>query len=346
MERNNKLPLISIIVPVYNVRKYLSNCVESITHQSYPHTEIILVDDGSNDGSDQLCDEYCDKYANCKVIHKHNEGLGFARNTGLKYVKGEFVTFCDSDDWLDSTFIESLYNNLITNDADFCKSGFRYVHADRSVIEQSDYPDETFDKSKIFKILIPRILGSSPEQHDGIEPAVCATLYKTSIIRDNGLTFKSERQYISEDIIFNIEYLKLASKAYISSVVGYNYRNNPTSLTRRYLPDRFEKCLFFYDVVKRLIASMSYGRSVVYRLDRLFFIQLRMCIKQEGKRISQKPFRDRYKKIEEICQNKATNAAIDGYPVKRLGKKQQIFLILIKKRFVLLLVMLADLNIM
>lgn len=94
-------PIISVIVPVYNVEMYLSQCVESIINQTYPHLEIILVDDGSTDASGQLCDRYAEKDTRIKVIHKVNGGLSSARNVGMSVMTGEYVAFVDSDDWLE-----------------------------------------------------------------------------------------------------------------------------------------------------------------------------------------------------------------------------------------------------
>lgn len=94
--------LISIIVPVYNVEKYLRHCLDSLLKQTYKNIEVIMIDDGSKDSSGQICDEYANKHENFCVIHKKNAGLGMARNTGLEYVHGEYITFLDSDDYLES----------------------------------------------------------------------------------------------------------------------------------------------------------------------------------------------------------------------------------------------------
>ena len=93
------MELISIIIPIYNVSKYLNRCVDSVVNQTYKNIEIILVDDGSKDNSGEMCDKYQEEYSNIKVVHKENAGLGFARNTGLEYVTGKYVIFVDGDDY-------------------------------------------------------------------------------------------------------------------------------------------------------------------------------------------------------------------------------------------------------
>lgn len=114
MERD----LISVIVPVYNVQEYLTNCINSILNQSYKNIEIILVDDGSTDESSSICDSYIKKDNRIKVIHKANGGLSDARNIGIKSAKGKYITFVDSDDYLDENYVKALYILITENNSD------------------------------------------------------------------------------------------------------------------------------------------------------------------------------------------------------------------------------------
>lgn len=102
--------LISVVVPIYNVEKYLNKCVDSLLNQDYSNLEIILVDDGSTDSSGKIVDEYKEKNKNIKVIHKENGGLSSARNAGLKEAIGQYIIFIDSDDWIDTKMISTLFN--------------------------------------------------------------------------------------------------------------------------------------------------------------------------------------------------------------------------------------------
>ena len=101
-------PQISIIVPVYNSEKYLGACIDSILSQSFRDIELILVDDGSRDSSPRICDDYAQKDGRVKVIHKANGGVSAARNDGLDIAKGEYVTFIDSDDWVEREFLSTI----------------------------------------------------------------------------------------------------------------------------------------------------------------------------------------------------------------------------------------------
>ena len=122
--------LISVIVPIYNVEKYLERCIESITNQTYKNLEIILVDDGSNDFSGKICDKYSKKDRRIKVIHKKNEGLSEARNSGLEIARGEYIGFVDSDDYIETNMYEYLLSLLKINNADISVCGFQKVWDD------------------------------------------------------------------------------------------------------------------------------------------------------------------------------------------------------------------------
>ena len=335
-------PLISIIVPVYNVEKYIEKCIDSLLNQSYKNIEIILVDDGSKDKSGFLCDEYRKNYNNIKVIHKENAGLGFARNSGLEIIEGDYVTFVDSDDWVSQDIVQHLYDGMVENHVDFCKSGFQQVTHNGEIVLITQYKNECFVGNKAAKELLPRMIGSSPDSHDSLEMCVCGVLYNAEIIKDNNIRFPSERILISEDLVFNIDYMQYANGACSIDVVEYNYRINDESLTHQYREDRFEKSLFFYLEMKKKLEGLGYGLDTMLRLDRMLFIYVRMSIGQERGTISGHDKRVSIKHIEKICENETLNKSIIRYPIKRLGIKQRIFLLLVKGKRSWLLYQLAE----
>lgn len=141
MQNANRQPLVSVVVPVYNVEPYLRECVDSILGQTYENVEIILVDDGSTDGSPAICDEYAASHASITAIHQKNRGLSGARNTGLEHIHGEYVTFVDSDDWLAPSMVERSMQLIRHFGADACGVSFNLAYAgDRFV------PNLTFAK--------------------------------------------------------------------------------------------------------------------------------------------------------------------------------------------------------
>lgn len=337
--------LISVIVPVYNVEKYLKECLDSLLNQTYKDIEIIIVDDGSTDNSGKICDEYKNKNKNINVIHKKNEGLGFARNTGLENVHGEYVTFVDSDDYVEKDFIEKLYNYMVEQKVDMCKSGFERVNNKRDILSIRKYDNYIYNKEEIKNCFIPRIIGSLPDKKDSIEMCVCGVLYKTSYILKYGIKFPSEKILISEDMFFNIDYMKNINKACTIDYVGYNYRYNPSSLTRKYRKDRFEASKYFYKELKKKLEILGYDDLTMLRLSRLFFIYIKVCISQEKFQVSNKKYKDSLKKIDTICNDSLVRNIINSYPVDKLGIKQKFFLYLIKYRCTRIIYILSVINI-
>ena len=119
-------PKISVIVPVYKAERYLSACIDSILAQTFTDFELLLIDDGSPDASGQICDEYAARDRRIVVIHKDNGGLSDARNAGLDICKGEYISFVDSDDWINDKFIQNLYSSIKKNDADIAVASCKY----------------------------------------------------------------------------------------------------------------------------------------------------------------------------------------------------------------------------
>ncbi len=131
IKRNSEaLPLVSVVVPVYNVKKYLEKCLESLLSQSYEKIEILVVDDGSTDGSGKLCDQFAKRDKRIKVFHKKNGGLSDARNYGIKIANGKYVCFVDSDDYVKKTYVEKLYKAISENKADIAVCGFEQIVCD------------------------------------------------------------------------------------------------------------------------------------------------------------------------------------------------------------------------
>ena len=123
-EEGQTLPVVSIIVPVYNVKSYVGECVESLCRQTYTNLEILLVDDGSTDGSGEVCDEYAGRDERIRVIHQANRGLSGARNMGLDDARGEYIAFVDSDDLVSTNYVETLYELLMKYEADIAACAY------------------------------------------------------------------------------------------------------------------------------------------------------------------------------------------------------------------------------
>ena len=171
---------ISVIVPVYNVEKYLNKCVDSIINQTFKDIEIILVDDGSTDSSPKICDDYTKVDSRIKVVHQKNSGLSAARNTGIRQSSGKYLAFIDSDDYISKDFCEILYNSITREKADVSCINLETVREDGYVIVttndkdklQSNYKKYVYNKKQILKEILLR---------EKIDSRVCTKLYKRNI---------------------------------------------------------------------------------------------------------------------------------------------------------------------
>ena len=146
--------LISIIIPVYNVEKYLERCIESVISQTYKNLEIILVDDGSTDSSGKLCDEFAQKDDRIKVIHKKNGGISDARNVGIEQVTGKYVGFADSDDYLEKDMIETLYNLSVKHDADISIVSYYEMYNNKLISVRDSGKLEILDRVEAIRELL------------------------------------------------------------------------------------------------------------------------------------------------------------------------------------------------
>lgn len=214
MERD----LISVIIPVYNVEKYLKNCLDSVINQTYKNIEIILVDDGSTDDCPNICDEYALKDTKIKVIHKQNGGLSDARNVGIEQARGKYITFIDSDDDVETEYVEYLYNLLITNNTKMSIAAHTVVSKKNKI----NYGIGYLDKVLTTEECLDRMLCEK-----GFFISACAKLYSKELFDD----IEFPRGKLNEDngtiykLIFKCENIAYGNKSI------YNYYKRENSIT-------------------------------------------------------------------------------------------------------------------
>lgn len=218
MKDTDKKPIISVIVPVYNSELFLEKCINSITTQSYANLEIVLIDDGSTDGSVALCDSYGEKDERIKVVHQKNSGVSKSRNNGLDLITGSYVTFVDSDDWIEPSMIEELYDALCRYKADFSECAY-YKNKGSSEESELRYDIETFlTKEQLMKDILSGKAMS----------VVWGKLYKKSIF-DDGIRFPNNRVYEDTRIVPEIGD-RCTSSVYLSRAL-YHYLLHEKSIT-------------------------------------------------------------------------------------------------------------------
>ncbi|WP_455719406.1 glycosyltransferase family 2 protein [Agathobacter sp.] len=234
--------MISVIVPVYNVEKYLEKCIESILHQTYKDFELVLIDDGSSDSSGIICDEYGDR-DNIVIVHKTNGGLADARNRGIEISRGDYITFIDSDDYIRSDYLETLYEVLCKTDVDIVISNFINIHEGKNITQNITKNLEygRISKSECYRRMLLQ---------DGIDVSSTAKLYSKRIF--DAVRFKKGQLY--EDINIISDVVERATNIAITNYAGYFYLQRLGSIM--YSEFKTER-LVLLDATNRLINLMK-----------------------------------------------------------------------------------------
>ena len=338
-------PALSIIVPVYNVEKYLDRCVKSLVNQTLRNIEIILVDDGSPDECPVLCDGFAASDNRIKVVHKSNAGLGMARNSGLDVASGEYVAFVDSDDFVELNMYENLYTIAINENADAVISGgFIDERADGTTFANHIMKTvDVFDGNT--RQLALEMLGSKPEfRRDYIyEPSSCKGVYRRSVINDNGIRFHSERELISEDYVFHLDFFQVAMKAICVPECYYHYCQNGLSLTKTYHENRFRRNVEFYNYIIKRLKTLRYADEDIQYATRILLAWARVAISQISAHY--KWYDNQLKKeILAVCNEPKLQEVLGVYPIQRLPLKQRVFVMGMKLKSWKFLYFLSKLN--
>lgn len=252
--------LVSVIIPVYNVEKYVADCIESIIRQTYTNLEILLVDDGSKDNSGQICDEYAKRDGRIKVIHKENGGVSSARNKGLELAQGDYVTFVDSDDFVSKEYVQALYTNMQEQNADLTFCGFVFS-GKKNVSGKEKRPSRMeidFNSPNTIKYM-----GRFLRVGSYIMGSSCRVLYKKETIE--GLSFQPNIR-IGEDLLFVLNAIARAKT--VSSIEKdlYFYRVNEESAIQSYKKEYLQNQEDLYEEVQKIFAGYKTKKLLnIYR---------------------------------------------------------------------------------
>lgn len=242
-------PLISIIVPVYNISKYLERCIHSIIAQSYKNIEIVLINDGSTDNSGQLCDLYKDKDKRVRVVHKTNGGLSSARNTGLSVIKGEYLGFVDGDDFVDKYMYETLLKAMLHNNADVVQTGYHHTDEHGRIADTRTFKEATYNN------LTDMFIAFFEKQN--IHVGVWTKLYKSKIFKN----IRFFEGHVFEDYAILPNILNECEKFVVIDGAFYNYAHNPESITRNKVT---------LDIIKSRFAVPMYVLNCMENIDKKY----------------------------------------------------------------------------
>lgn len=258
-------PLISIIVPVYNVEKYLEKCLDALIGQTLKNIEIICVNDGSTDNCGEILNKYSQRDSRIIIVNQENQGLSAARNTGMRYVSGKYIMFVDSDDWIETETCETVFNTAESFNADLVFWSYTREYGDSSKDKLMFWEDEeVFEEEQVKNQLHRRICGllgdelAHPDYANALETA-WGKLYLAERLLKNGISFVDTKEIGTEDALFNLYALGYIKKAvYIKKCFNHYRKDNDTSLTKTYKQNLYAQWQHLFDLMQEYIAENNF----------------------------------------------------------------------------------------
>lgn len=282
-----RTPLISVIIPVYNVEKYLRRCLDSVIAQTYQKIEIICVDDGSIDDSGKICDQYAVRDARIKVIHQENQGLSAARNRGLDAAEGEYIAFVDSDDYILEGMYKKMLDKLLDYSVDLCVCQWQYEFSDgRQVVKRKNIDPTIYGRKTSLEFARFLYMGN---YENGVVVAAWNKLYRRALL--DKIRFEGR---IHEDDAFNGRIMAKNISVYVMEEQFYVYAQNGDSLTNKpFSANKF----FFLDALaerRELFKSDAFIRQETELLYCNMYIEYCLRARKDGVAVSHP---ERYRQI-------------------------------------------------
>lgn len=311
-------PKLSVIVPVYNVEKYIRKSLDSILEQTYSDFELIIVDDGSTDSCPAICDEYNLKDDRIKVIHKENGGLMSAWICGVENAKSEYVVFVDSDDWIGLQMFEIMVNNKFEDKVDMVICNSRKVEGKKEYREDFILSAGYYNYERITKKIYPIMINAGDFQKRAVPVSRCGKLIRKNLI-ENNLKYCDKRISFSED--FNIIFpvlLDCKSIVIINNMdADYYYRMNPNSILHTYNKNMYKQIIILYDKLF-LILSEKNKNNFSLQLYADYIAAIVQCYKNEL--MNPSIFKEILKNIGRMCNDKTFIKALDCVEWKHYRK--------------------------
>ena len=329
--------VVSVIIPVYNVEKFIDKCVQSVIDQTMTDIEVILVDDGSTDNSLEKCRAWEKKDSRVKAFHQENQGVSVARNLGIEKSTGEYIAFIDSDDWIESNYLEALYDAAKKKGADISICGFYFDYPDEVVARGHFEKDMDFEgKEEISQIQI-QILAKNMSKiknnsGDRIGSPWCK-LFNAGFIKENNLAFIPNLKR-SQDVVFNLYALEQAENVVYTNQPLYHYLINPDSVCVKFSKSILTNVNAYLKEMGRFI-SRYHKNNVVFR-DAFY---TKVCT-SVYKCMFQYFFDENYpgtraemkKELNEYLDQDVFKKGLKNVKYENLDKTEKVFVFFLKRR--------------
>ena len=273
---------ITVIVIIYNVEKYLAECLDSIVNQTYKNLEIILVNDGSSDSSKNICEEYAKKDSRVVVIHKENGGLVSARKKGIEKATGKYVTFVDGDDWIEIEAFEYLYCEIKKYHADIVASGIIRDTKGNLLYDLNRIREDSYDKSRLEKEIYPFMMYEFKNSRPMIDASLCNKLFLTDLIKAVLFRVDDRIYYLGEDAATTYPCMLNANSIRVIDYAYYHHRIIPTNESMPYKRENlYERLIFFYNFMKEEFRDTKYEEIMDKQLKAYFVHSLKKAISED-----------------------------------------------------------------
>lgn len=330
---------VSVIVPVYNAEAFLKECIDSILSQSYSAMELILIDNHSQDGSLAICREYEKKCDNviCVALPE-NGGPSAARNYGMKIATGEYIGFCDSDDYIKTDMYRDMVRMMETTDSDYVIADM-YAERIQSNLGLPWESGTVFEKQQILDCMIPEYIGNESDNDTNIPVwgSVVKCLFKKSIIDNNQLLFPEELDF-AEDLVFTLRYLSIIQRASVLSEAYYYYRYNTNSLMNsynNYKPKMLQSRVKLINEICSILISAQIYENVKRRFHTTIRCYMQECIGNACKYADKRTFAVCYHEVKQIMLLDITKDAFKEFDA--LGTKKRTVYQMVKNKAALIL---------
>lgn len=323
---------VSVVIPVYNMEKYLARCMNSVLAQTLKELEIILVDDGGSDGSVAMCDKYAKEYDNVKVLHKKNGGLTSAWKAGSELAEGNYIGYVDSDDFIEPDMYEKLYEEAEKENADIACCGLRHIYESgdhEEWNEQMEFPEQVFTvdtlKEQVFPVLIND--GSFMGRH--LQPNRVTKIVKRELVVKN-LSMCDDRVSIGEDFQFSLcMFLDAKKVVIIKDFYPYYYYMNNSSMTMKYDEKYMEKIKIMKENLCR-ISDEKAAYDLKQQILNDFLCLTVLHVKGGIYKKKNAPYKEHKADMKKVCTDPVVVEAMKNYCMPGLSVAEKLFLFFMK----------------
>ena len=337
------IPKVSIIVPIYNVEKYLSRCLDSLVGQTMDDIEIITVNDGSLDNSLSILRDYSKKDSRIIVINQENYGVSEARNAGIALARGEYIAFVDPDDWIEKDMYTTMYQKAIEYDCDIVMCSYVREFNSHSKIKEFDLPRELYlPKEELNSFILRRLIGpindeiANPELLDAWGP-VWSKMYKRDLLINNAISFTDLKEIgTNEDSLFNMEAIYYSeSCCFINKPLYHYWKENETSITSYYKPMLMEQWSTLFNRIQTFIEKAQLSTDYTIALNNRISLGILGLGLNTISKDNQNSLVAKYRELQTILNNGQIRHSFSTFELNQMSIHWRAFYFCAKNRFVI-----------